>query len=95
MTTFKFEEWSSFASDIRDKTIAGEIPFNEYYTQIRKYLFFVYNDSNFDIGIVLILQFFNRVVILEILYYRLKKFERVRIMSIDKAIESDFDISMQ
>ena len=36
MTIDQFEGWSRFASDIRDKAIAGEIPFDEYYTQIRK-----------------------------------------------------------
>ena len=32
----EFEEWSRFASEIRDKAIAGEIPYDDYYTQIRK-----------------------------------------------------------
>ena len=36
MTITEFEEWSRFASKIRDKAIAGEIPFDDYYTQIRK-----------------------------------------------------------
>jgi len=36
MTIAEFEEWSRFASEIRDKTIAGEIPFDEYYTEIRQ-----------------------------------------------------------
>ncbi|MBE7040739.1 MAG: hypothetical protein E7400_02095 [Ruminococcaceae bacterium] len=36
MTISEFEEWSRFASGIRDKAIAGEIPFDEYYTEIRK-----------------------------------------------------------
>ena len=36
MTISEFEEWSRFASKIRDKTISGEIPFDEYYIQIRK-----------------------------------------------------------
>ncbi|MBQ2295431.1 MAG: hypothetical protein II258_08595 [Spirochaetales bacterium] len=36
MTISEFEEWSRFASEIRDKAIAEEIPFDEYYTQIRK-----------------------------------------------------------
>ena len=36
MTISEFEEWSRFASEIRDKAIAGEIPFDDYYTQIRK-----------------------------------------------------------
>ena len=36
MTISEFEEWSRFASEIRDKAIAEEIPFDDYYTQIRK-----------------------------------------------------------
>ena len=36
MTISEFEKWSRFASEIRDKTIAGEIPFDEYYTEIRQ-----------------------------------------------------------
>ena len=36
MTISEFEEWSRFASDIRDKAIAQKISFDEYYTQIRK-----------------------------------------------------------
>ena len=36
MTISEFEEWSRFASDIRDKAIAEKISFDEYYTQIRK-----------------------------------------------------------
>ena len=36
MTIDQFEEWSRFASNIRDKAIAGEIPYDEYYTVIRK-----------------------------------------------------------
>lgn len=36
MTVSEFEKWSRFASEIRDKTIAGKIPFDEYYIQIRK-----------------------------------------------------------
>jgi hypothetical protein len=36
MTISEFEEWSRFASEIRDKAIVEEIPFDEYYTQIRK-----------------------------------------------------------
>lgn len=36
MTISEFEEWSQFAFEIRDKAIAGEILFDEYYTQIRK-----------------------------------------------------------
>ena len=37
MTVSEFEKWSRFASEIRDKTLSGEISFNEYYIQIRKY----------------------------------------------------------
>ena len=36
MTISEFEEWSRFASEIRDKAIAGEIPYDDYYAQIRK-----------------------------------------------------------
>lgn len=36
MTISEFEEWSRFASEIRDKAIAEGIPFDDYYTQIRK-----------------------------------------------------------
>lgn len=36
MTISEFEEWSRFASDIRDKALAGEIEFEKYYTDIRK-----------------------------------------------------------
>jgi len=36
MTISEFEEWSRFASEIRDKTIAGEIPYDEYYARIRR-----------------------------------------------------------
>ena len=36
MTISEFEEWSRFASKIRDKAIAGEISYDDYYTQIRK-----------------------------------------------------------
>ena len=36
MTISEFEEWSRFASVIRDKAIAGEILYDDYYTQIRK-----------------------------------------------------------
>ena len=36
MTVAKFEEWSRFASEIRDKALAGEIPFEQYYADIRK-----------------------------------------------------------
>ena len=36
MTISEFEEWSRFASEIRDKAIAIEVPYDDYYTQIRK-----------------------------------------------------------
>ena len=36
MTISEFEEWSRFASEIRDKAIVGEIPYDDYYTEIRK-----------------------------------------------------------
>ncbi len=36
MTVAEFEEWSRFASDIRDKALAGEIAFEQYYVDIRK-----------------------------------------------------------
>lgn len=36
MTISEFEEWSRFASEIRDKAIAGKVSFDDYYTQIRK-----------------------------------------------------------
>ena len=36
MTISEFEEWSRFASEIRDKAIAEEISYDDYYTQIRK-----------------------------------------------------------
>ena len=36
MTVSEFEEWSRFASDIRDKALAEEIPFEQYYADIRK-----------------------------------------------------------
>ena len=36
MTVAEFEEWSRFASEIRDKTLVGEIVFEEYYAEIRK-----------------------------------------------------------
>ena len=36
MTVSEFEEWSRFASEIRDKALAGEIPFEQYYTDIRR-----------------------------------------------------------
>jgi len=36
MTIAQFEEWSRFASEIRDKALAGEIPFEQYYADIRK-----------------------------------------------------------
>lgn len=36
MTISEFEEWSRFASDIRDKALAGDISFEQYYVEIRK-----------------------------------------------------------
>lgn len=36
MTVSEFEEWSRFASKIRDKALAGEIAFEKFYTDIRK-----------------------------------------------------------
>ena len=36
MTVSEFEEWSRFASNIRDKALAEEIPFEQYYADIRK-----------------------------------------------------------
>ncbi len=36
MTVAEFEEWSRFASEIRDKALVGEIVFEEYYAEIRK-----------------------------------------------------------
>ena len=36
MTVAEFEGWSRFASEIRDKALAGEIAFDQYYTDIRK-----------------------------------------------------------
>ena len=33
---FGCEEWSRFASEIRDKAITKAIPFDDYYTQIQK-----------------------------------------------------------
>ena len=36
MTVSEFEQWSRFASEIRDKAIGGEIPFDAYYTEIRR-----------------------------------------------------------
>ncbi len=36
MTIAQFEEWSRFASEIRDKALAGEITFEQYYADIRK-----------------------------------------------------------
>ena len=36
MTISEFEKWSRFASDLRDKAIAGEIQFEQYYADIRK-----------------------------------------------------------
>lgn len=36
MTLSEFEKWSRFASEIRDKALAGEIEFDKYYADIRK-----------------------------------------------------------
>lgn len=36
MTVAEFEEWSRFASEIRDKALSGEIPFDKYFVVIRK-----------------------------------------------------------
>lgn len=36
MTVAEFEKWSRFASDIRDKALAGDISFEQYYVEIRK-----------------------------------------------------------
>lgn len=36
MTVSQFEEWSRFASELRDKTLAGEITFEQYYSDIRR-----------------------------------------------------------
>ena len=36
MTISEFEEWSRFASEIRDKAISENISFDDYYTRIRK-----------------------------------------------------------
>ncbi len=36
MTVAEFEEWSRFASEIRDRALAGQIPYEQYYDDIRK-----------------------------------------------------------
>lgn len=36
MTEVEFEEWSQFASEIRDRALAGEVDFDKYYADIRK-----------------------------------------------------------
>ena len=36
MTTPQFEEWSRFASELRDKALAEQIKFEDYYAEIRK-----------------------------------------------------------
>ena len=36
MTVSEFEEWSRFASEIRDRTLSGGIPYEQYYADIRK-----------------------------------------------------------
>ena len=48
MTISEFEKWSRFASSLRDKAIAGEVDFAQYYADIRKQLFFVYRDADFE-----------------------------------------------
>ena len=36
MTVTEFEQWSRMASELRDKAIAEEIPYEQYYEEIRK-----------------------------------------------------------
>ena len=36
MTISEFEKWSRYASDLRDKALAGKIEFEQYYADIRK-----------------------------------------------------------
>ena len=36
MTISEFEKWSRFASSFRDKVVAREIDFEQYYADIRK-----------------------------------------------------------
>lgn len=36
MTLTEFEKWSRFASELRDKTEAGEVPYEQYFEEIRK-----------------------------------------------------------
>lgn len=36
MTVSEFEEWSRFASEIRDRALAGDIPYEQYYADIRR-----------------------------------------------------------
>jgi len=36
MTISQFEEWSRFASDLRDKALTDKMPFEQYYSDIRK-----------------------------------------------------------
>ena len=36
MTAAQFEEWSRFASKLRDSAEAEKISFDDYYTEIRK-----------------------------------------------------------
>lgn len=36
MTVAEFEQWSSFASNLRDQALQNEIVFTEYETEIRK-----------------------------------------------------------
>ena len=36
MTVSEFEEWSRFASDLRDQALAEKVKFEQYYADIRK-----------------------------------------------------------
>lgn len=36
MTVAEFEEWSRFASELRDRALAGDVGFEEFYAEIRK-----------------------------------------------------------
>ena len=36
MTISEFEKWSRYASDLRDKALAGKIEFEQYYIDIRR-----------------------------------------------------------
>ena len=46
MNVAEFEQWSRFASELRDKTIDGLIDFEQYYADIRKCLFFIYSGAD-------------------------------------------------